>query len=72
MKVLLIERCNYCKYFKFKLGVYRDDIKTISLSRFKCYNPETARKNSNYRIINRKLALGGKFPSWCNLEDYPG
>ena len=63
MKILKIERSNYCKYFRF---VYSESGKW---NRFKCAHPETKRKNGNSRIINRKLALSGRFPKWCPLED---
>jgi hypothetical protein len=61
MKMMKIERCNYCRFFKFKTG--------IKLNRFKCYNPDTRRKNKNYRIINKDIAMSGKFPLWCSLAD---
>lgn len=64
MKIIKIERGNYCNFFKFKSET-KDKI-----SRFKCYNPQAVRKNGNYRIINRKLAYSGKFPNWCPLENY--
>ena len=64
MKILKIEYCMDCKYFNFVHGL------DGKVSRFKCYNPESARGNGSHRIINRKLALWGKFPKWCKLEDY--
>ena len=64
MKIMKIERCNYCRFFNFKPGMGN------AINRFKCYNPNTVRKNGNYRIINRDIAMGGKFPQWCDLEDY--
>ena len=66
MKVLKFERCNYCIFFRF----LAPEIKGKIVNRFRCYNPKAIRKNGNYRIINRKLAFSGKFPSWCPLEDY--
>jgi len=64
MKISKIERCNYCCYFKFRPGDY------LERNRFKCSNPDTVRGNGNFRIINRKTAMNGKFPTWCGLEDY--
>ena len=66
MKILKIERGNYCKYFQFCPAINK------KVSRFKCSNPEATRNNGNYRINNRRLALWGKFPKWCPLEDYKG
>ena len=57
MKIIKVERGNYCYFFRYA-------------GRFRCHNPKATRKNGNYRIINRKLAFSGKFPSWCPLEDY--
>lgn len=64
MKILKIEDCMKCGYFNFVHGI------NGKVARFKCYNPDTIRKNGNYRIINRKLALWGKSPIWCGLENY--
>jgi len=58
MKIIKIERGNYCYFFRYREG------------RFKCCNPKAVIENGNFRIINRKLAFSGKFPSWCPLEDY--
>jgi len=57
--------CNICKFFRFEWP----DVKQVS--RFRCINPESKRKNGNSRIINRKMVLSGKIPGWCGLEDYP-
>jgi hypothetical protein len=67
--MLKIERCNYCRFFKWIPGTRLCD-PVEERSRFRCYNPEAVRKNGSFRIINRKLAWAGKFPKWCPLEDY--
>ena len=64
MKIMKIGICNSCKFYRFEWP----DVKQVS--RFRCTNPESKRKNGNYRIINRDIAMGGKFPKWCDLEDY--
>jgi len=65
LKILRIERCNHCKFFDFMPGSF------LEMNRFKCSNPDTVRKNGNYRIINRDIAMRGKITTWCGLEDYP-
>jgi len=64
MKILKIKYCRECKD-----NDYFYDTKT-SLSRFVCRHPEFKTKYRTYRIINREIALKGKIPYWCPLENY--
>ena len=63
MKIDKIECCIICRFNKF--------FHESKINRFKCMHEKAKRKNGNYRIINRKIALSDKFPTWCVLEDYP-
>jgi len=62
LKIDKIECCITCRFNKF--------FHEPRINRFKCLNDDSKRKNGNYRIINRKIALSDKFPGWCTLEDY--
>lgn len=64
MKILKIRHCEGCKY-----NDYFYDTMT-SLGRFICRHPEVKTRYRNYKIINRVIALKGKIPYWCPLEDY--
>lgn len=61
MKILKIERGNQCKYFRYDFW---------NMNKFKCTHPKAKRKNGHSRIINRRLALSGRFPKFCPLENY--
>jgi len=62
-----IEYCQKCDFFSFvRAGVSKNN----KYYRYKCKNPESLRKNGNYRIINKAKASKGIIPGWCKLEDY--
>jgi len=63
MKILRIKSCYDCKYYDFFYDT------KLSLGRFVCRHPSNVTKYRTYRIINRKIALKGNIPGWCDLED---
>jgi len=63
MKILRIKSCYDCKYYD---SFY--DTK-LSLGRFVCKYPKFITKYRKHRIINRKIALKGNIPGYCQLED---
>jgi len=64
MKILKILSCYDCKYNDFFYDT------NLSLGRFICRHPSNVTKYRTCKIINRKLALKGEIPGWCDLEDY--
>ncbi len=64
MKILKIKHCGGCKYYD-----YFYDTRT-NLGRFICRHPEFKNRYRTYKIISRVIALKGKIPHWCLLEDY--
>ena len=61
MKLMRIHYCFNCKDNKYFLNA--------NPIRMKCCNPEAKTKKGNFRILNKRLVLSGKFPKWCPLED---
>lgn len=77
MKMTKLKHCILCKYNKFypKIDLPDNDEMKFWLdatSRFKCTNTKSKRKNSNYRIIHKKIIVNGEIPKWCLLEDHLG
>jgi len=64
MKILRIESCFDCKYNDFFYDT------NLGLGRFVCRHPDFVTDYRIYKIINRKIALKGKIPNWCPLENY--
>ena len=64
MKILKIEHCYGCKYYRCTFD------HNIGVSRILCQHPAWKDRRNGGRIINKKLAMKGEIPRWCNLEDY--
>lgn len=62
--MLKIKNCLDCKFNDWHYDT------RINLGRFTCGHPNFITKYRIYRIINRTIALKGKIPDWCPLEDY--
>ena len=63
VKMKKVRYCQECDLFNVVLGK--------KYHRYRCHNPESMRKNGNYRIINKDEVSRGTIPEWCKLEDYP-
>lgn len=59
MKIIKVEGCMYCQYFKFNQN----------LGNFNCNHPKF-KSWERFMIIERNIALDGELPKWCPLEDY--
>ena len=63
IKIKKVRYCQECDFFNFTRGK--------KYHRYRCHNPDSLRKNGNYRMINKGRASKGEIPGWCSLEDYP-
>lgn len=71
MRIVKIKKVRYCQECDFFNFVREGGKKDNKYYRYRCKNPESIRKNGNYRIINKRKASKGIIPDWCKLEDYP-
>lgn len=64
MKILKIRHCGECKNYRC---TYDYD---VGVSRILCQHSAWANRKNGSRIINKRLAMKGKIPWWCRLENY--